>query len=434
MEKKSLIEQQGLGQIKIEDKKSWVDISLIWAGGLICVPALMVGGFLTAGMGFKSSIIAMVLGYLIVVCYMIFIAMQAEDMSVPAVVTFEGAFGKNGSRFFASVIILVCFTGWFAFQTAVCGIAFSSLLGMYGVNISGVASMIIWGSVMFISAVYGFRIMKWLNAISLPAMIAILVYAMFKILSVPESVQKIIEFQPENPMPLIAGIGIVVGGFAAGSVLAGDITRYAINRKQTITAVIVGILPAGIGTLIAGAVLALHAGSLGMDNTSLVNMLLSVGAPVLGLLVLILATWTTNVSNAYTAGFALLNLTRMDDNKRSLCTVIVGVMGTLLAVFGVMAYFGGFLNILAAFIPPIAGVVIVDYWILKKGDVKNWYTMDGFNVPGFLSWIIGAGVAILFPTVLIPSINAIVVAGVSYMIIATLFIRKPVIAEVSNNE
>ncbi len=419
-----IIEQQGLSQVRPEDKKDWKSIVLIWAGGVICVPALMVGAFITNGLGFKSSVVAMVIGYLIVVGYMVFMAMQSEDLGVPSVVTFEGAFGKKGSSYVASTVIVFCFTSWFAFQTAICGAAFSGLLERYGILFPVSASMIIWGAIMTITAVYGFGLMKVLNLVSVPAMAFILVYAVINILSKPEAYQKIIEFQPVNPMPLIAGIGIAVGGFAAGGVLAGDITRYCKNRKETALSVIVGVLPAGIGALIVGSILAINAGSLGMDNTSIVNMLSSVGAPILGLLVLILATWTTNVSNAYTAGFALLNIAKMQNNKRSLSCFIVGVVGTLLAVFGALNYFSGFLNILGTFIPPIAGVTIMDYWGIRKGKIENWNPVNGFNLAGFLAWSIGAVVAIKFPTVLIPSINAIVISCVSYFIFFSLFNKK----------
>lgn len=420
------VEKQGLNQVRPEDKKSWISIALIWAGSVVCVPALMVGGFITSGLGFTKSVIAMVIGYLIVVAYMLFMAMQAGDLGVPSVVTFEGSFGKKGSRYLASAVIVFCFTSWFAFQTAVCGSAFSGLLNLYGISFPVMASMILWGVIMFSTAVYGFGLMKLLNQISVPVMVIILVYAVINILSNPEAYQKIVLFQPEHPMSIIAGIGIAVGGFAAGGVLAGDVTRYAKNRKETALSVVWGVLPAGIGSLVIGAILAINAGALGMDNTSIVAMLTSIGAPILGLIVLILATWTTNVANAYSAGFAFLNLTGMSNEKRALSTLIIGAIGTLIAVMGALQYFGGFLNIVGAFIPPIAGVTIVDYWIVRKGDVANWQPVDGYNFAGFLSWIFGAGFAFLFPAIFIPSINGIVISSISYLVLSPILNRNMV--------
>ena len=117
-------------------------------------------------------------------------------------------------------------------------------------------------------------------------------------------------YAPAANTSMVVAIGSAVGGFATGSVLSGDVTRYCKNRRDVILSSVIGVIPMGVGTMLVGGVLAIHSGSVGMDTTSIVNMLSSIGSPVLGLLVLVLATWTTNVSNAYSAGFALLSLTR----------------------------------------------------------------------------------------------------------------------------
>ena len=36
-------------EIKAEQRQSWQSIALVWAGGMICVPCLMVGGVLSGG-------------------------------------------------------------------------------------------------------------------------------------------------------------------------------------------------------------------------------------------------------------------------------------------------------------------------------------------------------------------------------------------------
>ena len=161
-----------------------------------------------------------------------------------------------------------------------------------------------------------------------------------------------------------------------------------------------------------------------MDTGSIVNMLSSVGSPILGLLVLVLATWTTNVSNAYSAGFALLSLTRAKDERRAMFTLIAGVLGTALALFGITNYFNSFLNILAAFIPPVAGVVIMDYFVINKMRVDKWHAVEGFNWAGVLSWLGGSAVALAFPSVLVPTINGIVVSCILYLILYPLIGKK----------
>ena len=378
------IENVGLSEVSQADRKSWPSIAFIWAGGVCCVPALMVGAGITAGMPFGQGVLAMFLGYAICVLLMVLMSILSADKGVPTVVAASGAFGKIGSGYVVSFIIAFCFICWFGFQAVVCGEAFAGILATMGLPIPGWLSTVIWGLIMCLTAVFGINWIKILNVVSVPALVVILVYAAIVVFSDSESAAAIANYEPAGSITMVSAIGMAVGGFATGSVLSGDTTRYCKSRR-------------------------------------IVNMLSSVGSPILGLLVLVLATWTTNVSNAYSAGFALLSLTRAKDEKRAMFTLIAGVLGTALAILGITNYFNNFLNILAAFIPPVAGVVIMDYFVFNRANPKSWKPVAGFNWAGILAWIGGSVVALAFPSIFVPTINGIVIACVLYLILYPLF-------------
>ena len=415
------IENVGLSEVSQADRKSWPSIAFIWAGGVCCVPALMVGAGITAGMPFGQGVLAMFLGYAICVLLMVLMSILSADKGVPTVVAASGAFGKIGSGYVVSFIIAFCFICWFGFQAVVCGEAFAGILATMGLPIPGWLSTVIWGLIMCLTAVFGINWIKILNVVSVPALVVILVYAAIVVFSDSESAAAIANYEPAGSITMVSAIGMAVGGFATGSVLSGDTTRYCKNRRDVIISSIVGVIPMGVGTLLMGRVLAIHSGAAGMDTGSSVTVLASVGSPILGLLVLVLATWTTNVSNAYSAGFALLSLTRAKDEKRAMFTLIAGVLGTALAILGITNYFNNFLNILAAFIPPVAGVVIMDYFVFNRANPKSWKPVAGFNWAGILAWIGGSVVALAFPSIFVPTINGIVIACVLYLILYPLF-------------
>ena len=98
-------------------------------------------------------------------------------------------------------------------------------------------------------------------------------------------------------------------------------------------------------------------------------ILVSLGVPILGLIALVLATWTTNVTNAYSGGLALSNLLGFDESK----------FKTLLAAFGLLNAFQGFLSLMSAFIPPLAGVIIAAYWITGRGKKDNFSFKKGVS-------------------------------------------------------
>lgn len=418
------IEASGLGQVRAEDRKSWLSIAFIWAGSVCCVPALMVGAGITMGLSFAQAAVAMCLGYGICVVLMILMSILSADKGIPTVSAASSAFGKTGSGYLVSAIIAFCFICWFGFQAVICGEAFAAILNSFGIPLPGIVSTFLWGLLMCLTAVVGINLIRLLNIVSVPALILILIYAMISVFRNPGSAAAISGYTPATVTPMVAAIGTAVGGFATGSVLSGDTTRYCRSRKDVIISSIVGVIPMGVGTMLAGGVLAIHSGSAGMDTTSIVNMLSSIGAPILGLLVLVLATWTTNVSNAYSAGFALLSLTKGRDDRRWLYTLIAGVLGTLLSVFGITNYFNSFLNILAAFIPPVAGVVVMDYFVIHKGDPDRWEAVEGVNWTGIIAWVGGALFALAFPTLLVPTINGVVVACVLYLILHPILTKS----------
>ena len=85
-------------EIKAEQRQSWQSIALVWAGGMICVPCLMVGGVLSGGgLPLPHIVAAILIGYGLICAYMIFIGMAACDTGLPVSVLAEGALGRKGA-------------------------------------------------------------------------------------------------------------------------------------------------------------------------------------------------------------------------------------------------------------------------------------------------------------------------------------------------
>ena len=65
-------------EVRAEQRQSWFSIAAVWAGGMICVPCLMIGGVLTVGgLSIPEIIASILIGYGMICAYMIFIGMQA---------------------------------------------------------------------------------------------------------------------------------------------------------------------------------------------------------------------------------------------------------------------------------------------------------------------------------------------------------------------
>src|SRR5690606_16011268 len=104
---------------------------------------------------------------------------------------------------------------------------------------------------------------------------------------------------PGDPMPLGVAISIVAGSFMVGAVISPDIARYARRPLDAVLAAILGFQVGFVIVVFIGSILAQATG-----QADLVQIMLALGWGVLAFLVLILAQWTTNDNNLYSAALA----------------------------------------------------------------------------------------------------------------------------------
>jgi cytosine permease len=286
------------------------------------------------------------------------------------------------------------------------------------VNFPIKASIIIWGIIMFSTAVIGFNGLKYLNIIAVPLMIAVSVIGLYMALS-GSGMETIKAYLPTgDKLSMIDGINIVIGGFIVGAVLPADYTRYQKKRVDVLKSSFVGIFPIGLGLLVAGALFGIAAGT-----EDLTSIFIGLGIPVLGLVSLILTTWPANGANVYSAGLDAMKVLNLDDKYRAKVTVACGLIGTIVGSFEIIFYFETFLIYLGMIIAPFAGVMIADYWIIGKGKPENWIPRDGIHWIGMIALALGIVTSIFIPWA-IPSVNGIVISMLSYLLLSKLTTNK----------
>ena len=410
------MESVTLQPVPMEERKSWIDVAMIQAGILICVPSLMLGGMLAEAMPMSQALLSGIVGYLVTALLMVVIGIIGSDIGVPTCVVASGSFGRQGSSKLVSALFMISMIGWFAVQNDVCGSAFSNLLGQaFGIALPVPLSTAIWGVIMLITAVYGIDALDKLNKIAIPALIVVTCIGCFMAVS-RFGLDNL--YQPvEQTMSFIDGVVLTVSFMATGALNAPDFTRYQRTRKDTFLSSVVGVMPAGVAMLVLGAVMTRIAAQY---DISLVFC--DIGLPVLGMLVLILATWTTNTTNAHSAGLNAVMVFGLEENKRSAATVVLGVIGTALAVFGIAGYFEDFLYLLGDTFMPIVGIFIIDYWVLARGKAELYRFREGWHWSGLVALVCGfAATRLPFG---ISFINGMVVAAALYFVLE-LVLRKP---------
>ena len=401
--------------VPMEERKSWMSVALIQAGGVICVPSLMLGGLLVDGLTITNAIIAGVVGFIIGITFMTITGFQGSDLGVPTAVCTRSVFGKTGSRAIISTLLVIVEIGWFGIQANVCASAFSSLMRIsFGVDIPVWVSGLLWGTIMFITAIFGINALSYLNYIAVPALLVISVYGAVKAVEMNGGLGDLANYVPAHPMALSEGIALAMGYNMFCAVIAADYTRFQRTRADTAKSTYIGMIPAGVALLVLGAIMSLVAGT--YDITLIMG---EIGVPILGAIILILAAWTTNVTNIYSAGISVVALFNVSGSKRALATMVCGAIGTVLGAMGIMGYLEPILNWMGYLFTPLVGVMIADYFIILKGKAENWKEIDGVNAGALVAWAIGTVASILLDGGF-SSVYGAVISVILYVIIMRL--------------
>lgn len=414
----------GFERTKLDEKKNWLSIAAIWAGLTICVPALMVGGIILSGLPLSQAIWSMVVGNILILTFMVPLGMIATDQGYPTVINLSRVFGEKGSQSTISLLITLTFVGWFSIQATVCASSFNLiLLSYWNISFPMWVSIIIWGSIMLLTAMFGIKAIEKLNNIAVPLLLIGLIYGLIKAIQMPGAMEILRNHKPivGQEITFLMGVNFTMAGIVSGATTVGDYTRYSKSRKETMFSCVFGVLPAGIIILSIGGMLSAISG-----NPDITVVLSSFGQPIVGLLILIVATWTTNSSTIYSAGLACLNLFNRKDEERKIITLILGIIAIALGIIGVIDYFTQFLTFLSSLVPPVAGVAIADYWFINKGVPEKWAPNKNFNFVGLASWLISVVISVIIGNRFIPAVNSVIISIIVYIIIYNIVEKRQV--------
>lgn len=420
-----------------KQNQNWISLAFVWAGALVSIPSLLLGGTLAAGMSLTKTLVTGLVGYSLVVFIMILQGIQSTDLGQPTVKVAEQVFGAKGAQRVISILIAIGCLGWFGIQANVCGAAFVGFLKTFGLTMPVPMASLLWGLIMVITAIYGIRLIRLLTYVAVPYLIIICLYGLYQALT-SSHVGLLSTYQPAIAMPISTGLSITLGSFAIGAVIAGDYSQYSPKRSDVVKAAIFGVIPAGVLMIGVGAVL-----SIVYRSADINSVFLQIGLPAISSFALVLGTWKVNVINAFSGGIAVNNALGISKKRQKITVFVVGVAGTILAIIGIMNYFTPVMNILGAMIPPVAGVMSAAYWITHKGDRTQWHSSPGFKWSGIVAWLVGGLVASvpvvmgLIPHIAHPQINpltGIILAFIAYLILQRIEQRQNSKSELVNKE
>jgi nucleobase:cation symporter-1, NCS1 family len=454
----STIFNDDLAPVRVANRTCGIyNIATLWIGMSVCIPTYMLAsGLIAGGMNWWQALMTISLGNVIVLIPMVLNAHAGTKYGIPFPVLARASFGVRGSNIPALLRAIVA-CGWFGIQTWIGGQAINTLVIQlipswesfaYG---PAIGFLIFWlMNVYFI--INGIDSIKWLEAWGAPfllvAGLGLLAWAYVQgggwgpILNQPSRFKTPEEFW-DFFIPALTGM---VGFWATLSLNIPDFSRYAKSQKAQMVGQAIGLPPtmalfAFIGVAVTSATVLIFGEAI-WDPVVLLSKFKSPVVIVIALIALLVATLTTNIAaNVVSPANDFSNMFPKKINfvRGGMMTAVLGIVimpWKLLSDYS--AYIFGWLVGYSGFLGPVAGILICDYYLIKKQQLKvvdlymhegNYTYENGFNNKAIIALICGIAVAMI--GLIIPSLSFLydyawfVGFGVSFVVYFTIMDRQP---------
>ena len=399
-------------RVPMDKRRSTLNISVVMVTFAISMSGLFGGAALTGGLSASQALWAIFVGNCILVLYAGLAGAIGAREGLGTYVLLRHSFGKSGSTL-VSIIFAITLVGWYAWQCGFFGLTINAMFPDAGFITHPVVAGIWGGVLMMLTAYFG---MKGLSAVSWfagPLILFAAIFGIFASISRVGGWAAVSVLPTDGPIDFATGVTMVVGGFAVGAVIQSDISRYAKGPFVSVGATAMGFMFAHGAVLFGGFIMALAVGTGDMA----VAMLTILG--VWSLIVLIAAQWTTNDNNLYSSSLAFSNFIKVPKKK---IVLVLGTIATIIGAMGIGAYFASWLVMLGVSIPPVAGIMIADYYVINKASYKtpDGYRYGGASITAYSAWIIATVLGFII-TAGIQSLTALIIGFVAYVILENLF-------------
>ncbi|MBL4839107.1 MAG: NCS1 family nucleobase:cation symporter-1 [Kordiimonadaceae bacterium] len=378
----------------------WKSYAALWVAMVVCVPTYMLaGGLVSSGMNWWQAVLTVLLGNMIVLLPMMLIGHAGAKHGIPFPVLLRSSFGTKGARIPALARGLVA-CGWFGINTWVGGSAIyvivnaltgdaitGAALPMLGIDAGQFTCFLAFWVMHLYFIKHGTESIRSLETYAAPFLIlmglVLLAWAYSAaggfgaMLSAPS--QFIEGGVKEGQFWTVFAVSLtgMVGFWATMALNIPDFTRFAKSQRDQMIGQAVGLpLPMALFAFISVAVTSATVTIFGeaiWDPVQLAGRMGGLGV-VVALAALVVATLTTNLAANVVApayGFSNLSPKKISFKMGGYITAGIGI-----AIFPwklietSQGYIFVWLVGYSALLGPIAGILIADYFLLRKSELK----------------------------------------------------------------
>lgn len=374
-------------------QRSTLSITLVRMGYTVSATDLLFGMALGLYFSFWAALAVALLSSLAICIVSALCGLIGQREGLTTALITQLAFGREGSRIPAFVLAVIAI-GFVGYSTAIT----ASVLPGDSNSVRLVYVLLLSGIYTFLSLVGFNKGLTWVGRISVPLMAAVVLIAAGAAVVHAGGVSAILAAAPgqAGKASIIAMVALGTAKWIQGATVSPDITRFAKGPGAVYTTTVAEFIVGNFAFNLLGIVL-----SLAVPTSNMGDAFRTVGVGALAAIAVVVQGFPHEVNNLYTgslAGRSALSVPRFYVN------VAAGILVALLAYYGltqgVLHSFLVFLGYLAYIVPLIPGIMIADYFVVRRGryphrvaeaESVNWRAVAAFVIGLVINVYLGFG-------------------------------------------
>lgn len=366
-------EDFAMERVPASQRRSTLSIALVRMGFTVSATDLLYGMALGLYFPFWTALLIAVGSSLLISVVSILCGLIGQREGISTALAMRFTFGRNGTRLPAFVVALLS-AGFVGYSTGITASVLpgdSDLIGLvYCVGLSAVYTAI---------SIVGFgRGLTWVGRISVPLMTVMVLIASIAAINHAGGWNAIVTSSPAEAgtLSVLAMVALGVNKWMTGATVSPDITRFGRNAAAVYTTTVAEFMVGNFGFNLLGIVI-----GLGVGVAELGDAFTIIGVGVLATVAIFVQGFPHEVNNAYAASLAGRTVV---DVPRIHVNIICGIIAAALAYYGlsngILESFLGYLGYLGYAIPLIPGILIADYFLVRRGryrlDIGEAHTVN----------------------------------------------------------
>lgn len=358
-----------------ENKTSVLSNGLIWFGAGVSMSEILTGTYF-APLGIKTGLFAILIGHIIGGILLFLAGYLGAKTRNNAMETVAVSFGRKGNLPF-SVLNILQLAGWLAILNYDGALAAN---GIFSVG-AGVWCAVI-GVLLLLWVLVGLKRLEKINMVSMTALFLMTLVLCFVIVT-RGNFGTLFNGSSVNKDVLTFGAAIELSAAMPLSWIP-VISDYTSNSTKPVKATVVSTI---VYCLVSCWMYLIGmSAAIGMGTSDIAQISLRAGLGVVGLLIILFSTVTTNFLAAHSAGVSgeVIGESFSKHINGKYLSILVVLLGTIAAILYPMDNIEDFLYLINSVFAPMIAVMIADFFFNKKRSVtKEW---DWTNL---IVWLIG---------------------------------------------